>query len=241
MEIRCTERGEVVRPLTQARIRSGLFRVRASLRARARYLPLAISPAGFTVHDTRSPAGFSSWVERVPARRSGSLPDSWRTRMDLPLASPSRLQPSRRARASQPRFSTTFESSGLTTASVCAPPVREPGTVSGHPAPGQGDLHGSLCSEAGGHCPRSCVPRPRRDEPAAARGFERCPGRDDHELPAAATAGDVPASDRGFEGRMAKHLPWRSRGNWTVAAASSGPARLSAPIRGGGPQGGDHR
>jgi hypothetical protein len=40
---------------------------------------------------------------------------------------------------------------------------------------------------------------------------------------------------------LAKHLPWRWRGNWTVAAASSALPLSLAPIRRGGPQDADHR
>lgn len=64
----------MARLLTQARIRSGLFRVRASLRARARCLLLAISPAAFNAHDTGSPADFSAGgSESGPGVRAVSL------------------------------------------------------------------------------------------------------------------------------------------------------------------------
>jgi lipopolysaccharide biosynthesis protein len=79
-----------VRRLTRARVRSGLSRVRASLKTRARHLALAANPSAFSGR-SGSPADFVAWVERGMVRRGSSYPDSWRVSQDLPIASPARI------------------------------------------------------------------------------------------------------------------------------------------------------
>jgi lipopolysaccharide biosynthesis protein len=74
-------------------MRRGWARVRANLRVRARYAVMALNPSAFSGlgKSTGSPADFRSWIERAPDRHSGGLPDRWRARTDLPLASPARV------------------------------------------------------------------------------------------------------------------------------------------------------
>lgn len=76
--------------LTRARVRSGLSRIRSGVRTRARLAVQVVNPSAFTGH-TGSPADFAAWVERGQGRRSAGYPDAWRTRSDIPIASPSRI------------------------------------------------------------------------------------------------------------------------------------------------------
>jgi lipopolysaccharide biosynthesis protein len=80
----------VPRPLTRARIRSGLSRIRANLQTRARYAVLAVDPSAFSGRGG-SPADFRNWAELGPGNRSGGFPDAWRTRTDLTLTAPARI------------------------------------------------------------------------------------------------------------------------------------------------------
>ena len=78
--------------LTRARVRSRASRILASLRTRARYAALAVSPgAHFVRHEP--PTDFGSWVERGLGRgaTSGRFPDAWTKRDDIPIASPTRV------------------------------------------------------------------------------------------------------------------------------------------------------
>lgn len=77
------------RRLTRSRIRSGISRIRASLRTRAHHAVLVVNPLAFSGR-TDSPADFAAWVERGIGR-SGAYPDSWRAHPELPIASPSRV------------------------------------------------------------------------------------------------------------------------------------------------------
>jgi lipopolysaccharide biosynthesis protein len=66
-----------------------LSRLRASARTRAHHAVLVVNPAAFSGR-TGSPADFAAWVERGLSR-TGGVPDAWRTRIDVPIASPSRV------------------------------------------------------------------------------------------------------------------------------------------------------
>ena len=75
--------------LSRARLRSILSRWRASARTRAHHAVLVVNPAAFSGR-TGSPADFAAWVERGISGMGG-FPNSWRTRRDIPIASPSRV------------------------------------------------------------------------------------------------------------------------------------------------------
>jgi lipopolysaccharide biosynthesis protein len=79
-----------VRRLTRARMRSGVSRVRANLRARFRHAALAINPSAYSGRGG-PPAEFGSWVGRGMGRRDVRFPDAWRTRSDLPIVLPARV------------------------------------------------------------------------------------------------------------------------------------------------------
>jgi lipopolysaccharide biosynthesis protein len=51
---------------------------------------LAVNPSAFS-RQTGSPADFSTWVTRRAAGRISLFPDAWRTRSDMPVASPARV------------------------------------------------------------------------------------------------------------------------------------------------------
>src|ERR1035437_8510377 len=64
--------------------------VRASARRRARRVVLTVYPSAFSGR-TGSPADFASWVERGMGRQESLVPDSWKTRSDLPIDTKSRV------------------------------------------------------------------------------------------------------------------------------------------------------
>jgi lipopolysaccharide biosynthesis protein len=79
-----------VRRLTRARMRSGMSRVRANLKTRARHAVLAMNPSAFS-GPTGSPADFGAWVERGGGKRGHGLSDAWGNRQDLPIGNPARV------------------------------------------------------------------------------------------------------------------------------------------------------
>ena len=85
----------MARPMTRARVRRFLSRARASLRTRAHHLALAFKIPGRQARGPAlppgSPASFAAWLQRGAGRHSSVFPDSWRSRDDLPLASPARV------------------------------------------------------------------------------------------------------------------------------------------------------
>ena len=75
--------------LSRTRLRSVLSRWRASARTRAHHAVLVVKPAAFSGR-TGSPADFAAWAERGVSR-TGSAPDAWRRRDDIPIRSPARV------------------------------------------------------------------------------------------------------------------------------------------------------
>ena len=78
------------RGITRARLRTVMSHVRASVRRRARRVVLAVNPSAFSAR-TGSPADFAAWVERGMGRRTSGFPDSWKTRLDLPIETKARV------------------------------------------------------------------------------------------------------------------------------------------------------
>ena len=85
----------MTRPITRARVRSVLYRIKVSLHGRFYYLRMAFRIPSRHRTDTTGkgapPAEFHAWVDRTRAHRSSDMVDSWRDRPDIPLPAPARI------------------------------------------------------------------------------------------------------------------------------------------------------